>query len=239
MRRLSRLALPLEGRRSLYRRTKVCDSAETAREMWKPFRKSVEIRPIVSALEQMAGPRQRCAYCSDSHASDIDHFRPIARYHGSTFEWSNFMWVCTPCNRKKASTFPTGADGQPLMIDPTRVDPWRHLTLDTASGVVAPRYVGDHFDVYGECTLDVLPTINYEAVADGRARICRRVRRAVESVNATPTPELVAELLAEAAQDDVGVSRWYGFWEGAGESEMVVLRKTRHNIWRRFLRACA
>lgn len=238
MRRLSRLELPLEGRQSLYVRSKKCSSAEVARKMWKPFRSSSEIEPVVSTLERMAGPRQRCAYCSDSHASDVDHFKPIASYHKLTFAWSNFMWVCTPCNRKKGAKFPVDTNGHPLLIDPTKVDPWKHLTLDTESGVIAPRYMGDGFDLFGDKTLETLPTINYEAVAEGRKRICRRVRAAVDVVNVDPTREAINDLLSEVSQDDVGVSRWFGFWEGAGEPEMVVLKQTRHRIWRRFLRAC-
>lgn len=61
---------------------------------------------------------------------------------------------------------------------------------------------------------------------------------AVDVVNVDPTREAINDLLSEVSQDDVGVSRWFGFWEGAGEPEMVVLKQTRHRIWRRFLRAC-
>ncbi|WP_442792211.1 HNH endonuclease [Mycobacterium sp. 2-64] len=187
----------------------------------------------------MAGPRQRCAYCSDSHASDIDHFKPIAVDHGSTFKWPNLLWVCTRCNRKKGKRFPATASGDPLLIDPSITDPWRHMTLDTASGFIAPRYIVDKYDIFGEATLEVLPTINNEAVAEGRARTCKRLRSAVNSVNEEPTPEAISELLSEVSQDDVGVSRWYGYWEGAAEAELLLLKQTRRNIWKRFLRACA
>jgi uncharacterized protein (TIGR02646 family) len=206
--------------------------------MWKAFRQSSEISPVVQTLELMAGNRQRCAYCSDSHASDIDHFRPIDTYYSSTFKWKNLLWVCAPCNRKKSTRFPIKENGDPLLIDPTMVDPWKHLTLDTASGYVAPRFLDDHFDIYGDETLRVLPTINYEAVAEGRAQICRRVISAVEAVNSDPTFDAISMLLSEVTKDDVGVSRWYGYWEGSGEAEMLLFKQTRRTIWKRFLRAC-
>lgn len=207
--------------------------------MWKAFRKSAEVAPVVDTLALMAGPRQRCAYCSDSHASDIDHFLPIERDYNLTFKWRNLLWVCAQCNRKKSFRFPTTLNGDPLLIDPSQVDPWQHLTLDTASGVIAPRYIGDDFDPYGEETLDVLPTINYEAVAENRARICSRVISAVEMVTSDPTRDAVSALMREVLQDDVGVSRWYGYWEGAYEVEMLSFQAAQEAIWKRFLRACA
>lgn len=207
--------------------------------MWKAFRGSSDISTIVSTLVRMAGSRERCAYCSDSHASDVDHFKPIALDHQKTFQWSNFLWVCARCNRQKGSRFPLAGDGTPLLIDPSRTDPWKHLTLDTESGVIAPRYIDGGFDVIGETTLAILPTINYEAVAEGRLRVCRRLQSAVEVINANPTADAIAELLAEVSQDDVGVSRWFGYWEGSREPEISALKQTAPNIWRRFLRACA
>jgi uncharacterized protein (TIGR02646 family) len=239
VRKLTRVELPLAGKRSLYIRSKECDSAEKARSKWKAFRQSSDISSVVDTLELMAGPRQRCAYCSDSHASDIDHFIPITVDHGVTFKWKNLLWVCARCNRQKGSRFPIAEDGYPLLIDPSTVDPWKHLTLDTTSGVIVPRYIGDHFDVFGEATLTVLPTINYEAVAEGRARICRRVISAVKAVNSDPAFDAISTLLSEVSEDDVGVSRWYGYWEGSGEAEMLLFKQTRATIWKRFLRACA
>lgn len=206
--------------------------------MWDAFRDSSEFAPLADAFERMAGSRRRCAYCSDSHASDVDHFEPIAADYGSTFKWKNLLWVCTLCNRKKSTRFPVAEDGTPLLIDPSLVDPWKHFTLDTSTGFVSPRYLNDHYDIFGEETLKVLPTINFEAVVEGRAKICRRIIVAIGAVNSDPTFDAVSTLMREISEDDVGVSRWYGYWDGASEPEMLLFKQTREKIWKRFLRAC-
>lgn len=206
--------------------------------MWDAFRVSAEFAPLADTFGRMAGARQRCAYCSDSHAADVDHFKPIKNDYGSTFQWKNLLWVCPMCNRRKSTRFPVAPDGGALLIDPCVVDPWKHFTLDTLTGFVAPRYIDDHYDIFGEATLDVLPTINYEAVVEGRVRVCRRIISAIRAVNADPTFDAVHTLVREISNDDVGVSRWYGYWDGAREPEMMLLKQTRETIWKRFLRAC-
>ncbi|MBK1785236.1 HNH endonuclease [Prauserella sp. ASG 168] len=188
----------------------------------------------------MAGTRQRCAYCSDSYASDIDHYVPIARDHGRVFSWKNFLWVCTKCNRQKGANFPVADTGEPLLVDPSRTDPWAHLTLDTATGFISPRYLESTFDPVGEFTLSVLPTINHEGVAEGRARVCRSLKKAIGSAATAPSSNQAREdLLTLVREDDVAVSRWYGYWEGSQEPEMVALRVASPKLWRRLLRACS
>lgn len=238
MRRLHRPVLELDDRVVLHRYAQSVSSVTTARESWSLYRASVKSQPVSKALEKMAGKRQRCAYCSDSHASDIDHFKPIAKDYTGAFKWKNLLWVCTNCNRRKSTKFPVDEFGDPLLLDPSLVDPWRHLTLDTDTGFISPRYIASDFDPVGEATLEVLPTINFEAVAEGRGRTCKAIRRAIKSVCMEPGSESCKELLGEVAIDDVGVSRWYGFWEGSYEPEMAELRAVNPHMWKRFLRAC-
>jgi 5-methylcytosine-specific restriction endonuclease McrA len=153
MRRVYRGSLPLETRLDLFRRGKQVTSVASAQALWRTYRQSSAVNPVVQELTRMAGPRGRCLYCSGSLGADVDHFAPVAHQFGMTFTWENMLWVCPVCNRKKGRRFPTGPNGQPLIMNPAREDPWQHLVLDTSTGVLAPRFVIDGPDPIGEATL--------------------------------------------------------------------------------------
>lgn len=240
MRRLYRERLDLGSRLNLHREGIRATDKVAARANWSRFRASVRCKPIENTLCSMAGTRQRCAYCSDSHASDIDHFVPISLDHSRAFQWSNLLWVCTRCNRAKGPRFQRDAAGGPLLIDPCMVDPWSKLTLDTASGFISPRFYNGDFDHVGEYTLKILETINYEAVAEGRLRSVRRLYgifdRAFES-NCSDSSR--AELAQHVREDDMGISQWFAFWDGQGEPPAVRLRLNYPQFWRRYVRMCS
>ncbi|WP_245560479.1 hypothetical protein [Nocardia asiatica] len=107
------------------------------------------------------------------------------------------------------------------------------------TGFVSPRYVGDGYDVFGEATLLVLPTINHEAVAAGRERVARRLKEAITQACEDRTNESRKKIFLEISEDDVGVSRWYAFWEGSFEREMQMLKMHDVSLWRRFVRGSA
>lgn len=74
-------------------------------------------------------------YCGESRGTDIDHFEPISETPSKTFEWPNHLLACKSCNSNyKRDQFPRGADGTPLLIDPTREDPHEHLRLELKTG---------------------------------------------------------------------------------------------------------
>src|SRR6478609_9198531 len=145
MRRVYRIDLPRQARQNLFSREKSATS-ESARSDWDAYRRSAASRPVIQTLREMTGARQRCVYCCDSRSADVDHFIPIAVDFTKAFRWSNLIWVCPECNRKKGARFPRGKDGNPLLINPVDVNPWDHLVLDTANGYLAPRFMEDDFD---------------------------------------------------------------------------------------------
>ena len=100
--------------------------------------------------EMCRGPR-RCMYCEDSVADEVEHFRPKDLYPEVVFVWMNYLYACGPCNTKKNSRFfvidpdtknvvdatrPREApvepppDGNPVLIDPRREDPFAFLMID-------------------------------------------------------------------------------------------------------------
>src|SRR6185312_4851605 len=150
MRRLYRRPLLLKTRLDLRARQKLCRDYQTARDEWKRYRGLAAARPLLEALRAMAGPRHRCFYCSDSRGADVDHFVPVVADRGLTFVWENLQWVCPECNRSKTGQAPE--EGGVRALDPTIDDPWAHLVLDTASGVIAPRFQGGTEDPRGRVT---------------------------------------------------------------------------------------
>jgi len=218
------------------RRGALCDSTETARQLWRSFRSSASATPLVSEMERMAGPRNRCFYCSDSRAADVDHYNPISRDYTATWHWPNLLWVCPECNRKKNLQFPT-ADDQPLLIDPTAVDPWSRVTLDVGTGMLAARFRGEVPDRSGEATLEVLDILNQESVAEGRKNSMRRLRTAAEEALAIDDrPSYLHGLWHAIREDDFGVAAWFALWEGAEADPFSALRSNRPRVWRHFVR---
>jgi uncharacterized protein (TIGR02646 family) len=102
-------------------------------------------------LRRMAGELERCFYCEDSCADQIEHVWPKKRFPERTFVWENYCFACGTCNRPKTNHFqlidphsqavikperwpnsepwPPGWDAA-LLIDPRREDPRDLLWLD-------------------------------------------------------------------------------------------------------------
>ncbi|MFD7130486.1 HNH endonuclease [Streptomyces sp. NPDC059894] len=101
---------------------------DRAKELWANRR---QVRPaLVAGLAEMAPGRERCMYCGDGQGTDIDHFEPKSLAPLRTFDWLNHLLACSFCNsNQKRNLFPTGADGSPLLVDPTAEDPLDHLRL--------------------------------------------------------------------------------------------------------------
>jgi hypothetical protein len=194
----------------------------------------------MEALKRAVGVRQRCLYCCDSRSADVDHFIPIAVDFTKAFRWNNFIWVCPECNRRKGKRFPVDADQSPLIIDPTRVDPWEHLILDSSTGLLAPRFLGDDFDPRGEVTLEILACMNFEAVSEARKRVIRRYYDAVDYVlTGNSLPRAVANIAREVREDEFGLSVWFALREGAEEARFQQLKREHPKSWRTFVRLAA
>ena len=231
------------SRLELSRQQRAVSSPAEARSLWGRYRRSAKSRDVIRVLKDAAGIRLRCFYCSDSLAADVDHFVPITIDFNSTFRWTNFIWVCPVCNRFKGNRFPYDSSGRPLLINPTREDPWSYFMLDTDTGVLAPRYRLDDFDIKGAVTLEVLQPINYEAAVEGRMRTIVRLREAGsilpgEDSSSKAISDGLRRLLGEVRHDDFGVSAWFGFWDGKDESEFRELSIRNPTAWRHFVRYC-
>ncbi len=150
--------------------TAASDRVRTARALWKRagVRRSVHA-PLRRLLEEMAPGYQRCMYCGDSQGTDIDHFEPLSRNPLRTFDWLNHLLACSTCNSNlKRDRYPVDDDGAPLLVDPTREDPFAHLLLTLALGT----YVA--LTPKGQATIDVCG-LNRPVLTQGREQALRVV----------------------------------------------------------------
>jgi uncharacterized protein (TIGR02646 family) len=239
MRRIHRGGLPVATRLEMYRRGKLCVDSAVARAEWQSFRPSVAAKPVVAELKRMAGVTGRCFYCSDGKGADVEHFFPVAEKAAYTMRWSNLLWVCPECNRKKNATFPEENE-EPLLIDPSATDPWRQLVPDISTGMLAPRFHGQIPDRGATETLRVLDILNQEAVAEGRRKSIRRLLRAASKLaGSADLPAKSEELWLAVDDDDYGVAAWFALWEGQDSMPFSTIKQTRPQMWRHFVRRVA
>ncbi|MCL2584764.1 MAG: HNH endonuclease [Streptosporangiales bacterium] len=136
--------------------------SQSARKAWAAASK--EKRGVREHLVQMAPGIERCMYCGDNRATDIDHFEPISDRPCGTFEWLNHLLACGSCNsNEKRDRFPRDDEGNPLLVDPTQDDPGLHLRLILATGEYRAR------TLQGNATIKVF-NLNRGDLAMGRRR---------------------------------------------------------------------
>jgi uncharacterized protein (TIGR02646 family) len=83
----------------------------------------------------MASGRERCMYCEDSAGTDIEHFYPKSMYPSRCFRWHNYLLACSHCNsNEKRTQFPLDSDNAPVLLDPTKDDPYEHIAFVPETG---------------------------------------------------------------------------------------------------------
>lgn len=242
MRRIHRRLLNKRTQTFLEKRQDRVDRGNPVLRAWSSARSTAALQHVFATLVAMVGIRARCYFCGDSRGTDIDHFRPKSRYPDSVFAWPNFLLVCAGCNRKKADQFPLDQQCQPLLIDPTKEDPWDYLYFDPETGQVVARWDlhRDAPDPKGATTTDssLLP-LNIEAVTEGRRRLVRRLVRAVrsymldaiESANREKAFHILQRDLLD--NDDYGLTHWFFLRDGQHAAPFKALQEQYPQEWQR------
>lgn len=152
---------------------------EAAQRLWaKSSTRTRAYRPLKQLLQQMALGLEQCMYCGTESGNHVDHFEPVARNPLRTFDWLNHLLACEICNSNyKRNQFPTDAEGQPLLIDPTTDDPFEHMILSLSADVYRP------LSEKGAVTIDVCQ-LNRRQLVDGRRRARKTVAMGVERLAA-------------------------------------------------------
>lgn len=79
-----------------------------------------------------------CAYCEARSNEEVDHFRPVSQFPELVYQWSNWLLVCTACNRAKGSKWPPMGYVDPCTEFQTE-RPEAYFTFDTLTGSILPR----------------------------------------------------------------------------------------------------
>lgn len=196
---------------------------------WNGARQTKTMNRVLAQLQVMAGPRQRCMYCLDSHGTDIEHFWPKGAYPRLMFHWSNLLLCCTDCGRIKGTRFPL-AGHRPLLVNPAKEDPWRYLEFDPITGNLTARYDNtiNDYDPKGEATVDALQLDKREAMSLGYLKTWRRLTKKVRDFLAGVAIALPNELI-EA--DDHGLLCWAFHHAGQNEAPFKELRQHHPAVW--------
>lgn len=186
---------------------------------WKAARQTKAMKTVLASLQSMMGVRQRCMYCLDSHGSDVEHFRPKSSYPKWMFKWGNLLLCCPECGRIKGSQFPFSGR-RPMLIDPTKEEPWDYLDFDPITGNMTARFdlQNNVFFAKGLHTVSTLQLDRREALAAGYAHTYRKLCAVINGFLNTPgktADDLIAALLME---DEHGLLGW--FFKGAGQNEV-------------------
>lgn len=130
-----------------------------------------ELRAVL--LKMAPGILGCCMYCGGFNGTDIEHFEPREHDALKTFFWPNHLLVCGPCNSTyKRDWWECDEEtGEPLLVDPTRDDPFDHLMLNLREG----KYRGETDK--GRTTVNVLGlNLPERRLIDGRKHAQQRIR---------------------------------------------------------------
>lgn len=203
-----------------------------ASAVWQNSRQTKTILNLLAKLQTMAGERQRCMYCLDSHGSDIEHFWPKAGWPRRMFNWRNLLLACTVCGRHKGNRFPM--DGhKPLLIDPSKDDPWKYLDFDPATGNLSARFDPgtDSVSRKGSETVELLHLDRRESLACGYQRSWKRINDTITRIldsSDTPQTQFITEL---QHADEHGLLGWVVLGTGHNDPLFVKLRECKPEAW--------
>jgi uncharacterized protein (TIGR02646 family) len=151
-------------------------------------------RDVRETLASMCSGLERCGYCEDGAAHQVEHIWPKSWYPERTFMWRNFLFSCGLCNERKNAKFalirgdalhtlvrrrgeprtppPLGAAA---IIDPRREDPLDYFQIDLGGTFfVWPRTgLGDVPRLRAVYTIDVLGLNKRNVLVVGRRDACR------------------------------------------------------------------
>lgn len=239
MRRFTRCALPAPTQAALDRRQQMADQQLAkgvtldVQSTWNGARKTKPLTTALRTLKEMAGERERCMYCGDSHGTDIEHFWPKTPYPERMFRWPNMLLCCTECGRFKGNLFPLDTNGLPLLVDPSADDPWQYLDFnpDTCNFVARFDLAANAPSLRGAKTVELLQLDRREALEAGYRKTHRRILAAVETAvqQDKVDPEALCEGLREA--DDHGLLGWYLTGTGQNTTPFAELRDKHPQAW--------
>lgn len=237
MRRIKRTELPEATQKALDRRQNSADAKRQAGILnveteWKSVRKTKPLKSVHAALKLMAGRRERCMYCGDSHGTDIEHFWPKSQHPDRMFRWPNMLLCCVECGRLKGIQFPL-ANNSPILLDPTVDDPWKHLDFDPATGNIVARFdtASNDWSNRGQKTVEALQLDRREALSAGHQKTHRRLVALVEEALQQVVTDTQAFIASLRETDEHGLLGWCFTGTGRDVTPFNRLRQQHPAIW--------
>ncbi len=135
---------------------------------------------IKRALTAMCCGAQRCAYCEDSAADEVEHIQPKSLYPELAFSWPNFLYACGPCNNAKNDHFAVFPDETATVVNVTR--PRGAPIIPPIPG--SPVFLNPRLEEATRwLTLDILGSFHFVATADKGSRAFERARFTIETLS--------------------------------------------------------
>lgn len=243
MKRVKREALPADAVRFLAKRQKSATQKYVKGTLditadWKGARQTKSMGKVLSTLQAMAGERQRCMYCLDSHGSDVEHFRPKALFHKHMYRWENLLLCCTHCGRIKGNQFPM-AGRRVLLVDPTKENPWDSLDFDPLTGNICARFDAqlNNWSDKGVETVKALHLDKREALSAGYLKTLSRLSETIRSklADGVIDPADLAQKLR--VEDDHGLLGWCFSDRGKTLEPFSALHVQHPVVWARCAKA--
>jgi uncharacterized protein (TIGR02646 family) len=238
MRRVTRRSLPPPTQVALDRRQQRADQKRASGTLnvegeWKGARKTKPLMTVLKTLKNMAGERERCMYCGDSHGTDIEHLWPKSPYPERMFRWPNMLLCCTECGRFKGNVFPVDTNGLPLLVDPSEVNPWDFLDFnpDTCTFVARFDLAANAPSLRGAKTVELLQLDRREALEAGYRRTHKRILALAERALQQAIVDADALALDLSEADDHGLLGWYLSGTGQRLSPFRDLRARHPEAW--------
>jgi uncharacterized protein (TIGR02646 family) len=237
MRKIQRLPLTAKTEKALRRKQAAANRKKAAGALnvettWKSARQTIPVKAALVVLQKMAGNRQRCMYCGDSHGTDIEHFWPKKPYPERMFRWPNMLLCCTECGRFKGDDFPLANDS-PLLVDPTSEDPWQFIDFDPDTGNIVARFdiTTSNWLAKGAETVKALHLDCREALSASYQQSHRRIKSRVEGALQTREPDAKALITALREADDHGLLGWYFTGTGANLEPFASFHQNHPAVW--------
>ncbi len=241
MRRLTRPPLPTHLAVGMLKRKRKLASLPAQNELqieaqiqkkWNVARQTRWGRELLQALQKMAGEGWRCMYCLDSAGTDIEHFWPKSRFPRRMFNWRNLLLCCTGCGRLKNTQFPM-LGKRPLLLDPSKEEPWLTLDFNPQTGNLAARFDPNilAWSPKGVETVRVLHLDRREDLAGRYKKNWQKLQAKVieqNQTNALSSAEFVRQL---RELDEYDLLAWVVFGVGAQEACFVQLRSNQAATW--------
>lgn len=144
---------------------------------------------VRDTLAVMCNGIQRCCYCEDSCADEVEHIHPKDIYPELVFVWTNYLYACGICNVEKRNDF---------AVFPVATADWVDIRRKPEDTVVPPVH-GDsvlinprHENPLDYLILDLRGTFTFHSLHSPGSREYARARYTIDILGLNTRPVLVA-----------------------------------------------